>query len=200
MSCKISSGIVGAGGSACTPKQGGNRELHIASKFAILTYLISAPPSPVVSDIDLNNDPLAGGDVDNKFYKFATKDKKLKFMSTEKYDMENESTTYENLIEGTINNDNPQAIHALRSLFGKPLCIIVKENGQNGRWKISGLTGGEDRGLYLTEIIIDDGEALTETQNKLPRIKIEGVMDDGWYYLDAGSPAATEALIATLTA
>lgn len=200
MACKITAGVTGTGSGACSPKQGGNTNLHIVSKEAILSFVKTTSPAVKISGITLNNIVANGGDVDHKFYKIATKDKKMKFSSVEKYDKESESTVYETTLVASVANDDAQSIYALRQLFGIPICILVKENGVDARWKIAGLTGGSNRGLYLTEKMMDDGEALNETKDKLPKITIMGEMDEGWYYLDAGSKAATEALIATLTA
>lgn len=196
MSCKINAGVLGV--QDCTPKTGGVKRILIASKASIDTFTTTACPEALVSTITMLTDP------EDVFYEFQPRDRQTGMEEIEAYDVETDSTTYTYTLLSQMIADDATTMCALRSLFQKPVVVLLQENGQAGRWKVYGLEGGETRGLMLTEIRSNTGVALTETTDKLPRVTITGVLDTPSYYLDAdGNNGAggtlTDALIVTLT-
>lgn len=194
--CKVALGV-GAQNSGCDLNiLAGMRDLRIALHCYILSYSQAAAPDAVIDDIvmkTLANDPVDGDD-EYLFYLISTKEKTLSHTFDWSSNEETNRKVYEETISGQIPLRSARVFNVLQQWMSKDVVCLGKEAGDDGQWMIIGLGGG----LKLTNVVGGTGETTSDNNNTT--ITITGnELVRGFSYVDAGTPATTEALIDSIT-
>jgi len=184
--CKIDTGICATAVDCDQVIIGGADDLRIAVLCAVLSTTETAcsdANSKEITAITMDNDPMATttGDTDHQFYQYSTSSDTLSFAFDWQYDVDNKSTVFNETVTGRLAVRNSAALCALESLFRKEIVILIKENGDDGKWIISGL-GGD---LYLTQVTGGTGTAKTDTTEAT--ITITGALDKRFMYVNWGA-------------
>jgi len=194
--CKVALGI-GTIAADCDKNQlAGARDLRVALLCYVLSISETAAPDHVVDDIVMNtliNNPIDGDD-EYLFYKIGTKEKTLSHTFAWTCAEETDRNSFEETIAGQVPYRNPRTFNVLQQWMCKEIVAIAKEAGDDGRWFITGIGGG----LKLRDVNGGTGEGTRDNNNTNIVISGEELLRS-FIYVDAGTPAATQALMDAIT-